>query len=144
MAISRSLEYIKLGTKVTISSSLHWHLANKRKVPSYQPEISYNIFMRSLFNRDIALGMVDISDDYITSGPSDTWHIKNIPPVMPEPVCYVLKPDSCTEEQWAMVLNETAVVNNYLVVDRISDDEHETLRGKHDDAQQRLGDYEEL
>ena len=67
-------------------------------VPSYQPETAYQIFMRAMFNKDVATGAKDISDDYSTEGPASTWHIKNEVMPAPEPECYILYPDTCTEE----------------------------------------------
>lgn len=127
--------------------NFHQHLTNNQTVPAYQPEASYDIFMRALFNKDIATGTIDISDDFVSHGPSDTWHIKNIPPKMPESVCYILKPDTCTPEQWAAVMNDTAVVEDYKVVSYIYGSELDRLRdGQSDKEQQPIlpGEYEEL
>ena len=52
-------------------------------VPSYQPEASYEIFMRALLGNDIATGTVDLQEvaargeQYATEGPGDTWWMKN-------------------------------------------------------------------
>jgi len=89
------------------------------EVPSYQPIASYEIFMRATFNRDIATGLIPVTDELSTEGPSDVWHIKNIPPVMPKPRCYVLKPGTCTPEVWAKVVAGTVRVKDYWVVDEI-------------------------
>jgi len=89
------------------------------EVPSYQPETAYAIFMRALFNRDIATGTVDTlaNGSYSTAGPPDTWHIKN---EVPEPqlmFCYVLEPNTCTQDQIASIENGTAVIRSWIVVD---------------------------
>lgn len=60
------------------------------EVPSYQPETAYQVFMRTILNKDIATGLVAISNTYNTTGPSSTWHIKNEVLPVPEPVCYIL------------------------------------------------------
>ena len=77
--------------------------------------------MRAMFNRDIATGKVLLFDEYTSVGPSNTWHIKNerLPP--PAPRCYILDPATCTEEQWAMVRNNTARVRNYIVAGSTDD-----------------------
>ena len=86
-------------------------------VPSYQPEVAYEIFMRSLMSRDIATGLVSVTDNYTTVGPSSTWHIKNEIPEAPKPTCYILAPWTCTEEQYVNVKSRTAVVRDYVVVE---------------------------
>ncbi|KAL2003970.1 hypothetical protein VTN02DRAFT_1266 [Thermoascus thermophilus] len=90
------------------------------EVPAYQPETAYQIFHRALFNLDIATGQVNTADeeDYTSEGPSSTWDIKNEVPDSPAPTCYVLSMTAtCTEEQIQSVLNGTAVVRDYIVVD---------------------------
>ena len=89
-------------------------------VPAYQGEASYEIFMRSLSNHDIATGSVNLQaqgfDKYATEGPNTTWHILSDALPAPEPVCYVLAPDSCTEEQWAFVKNGEAIFKDWIFV----------------------------
>ncbi|CAI7578512.1 unnamed protein product [Penicillium bialowiezense] len=90
------------------------------EVPAYQPETAYEIFYRSLFNRDLATGKIDTARNasYETQGPASTWHIKNEVPESPEPLCYILALGAtCTDDQIASVLNGTAVVEDYVVVD---------------------------
>lgn len=86
-------------------------------VPSYQPEIAYDIFMRATFNQDIATGTLPVHDEYSTVGPASTFYIKNAIPPWPESVCYILNPGSCTPEQYAQVINGTVVVKDYVVVE---------------------------
>ena len=85
-------------------------------VPSYQPETAYQVFMRVMVNKDIATGKAALSDDYSTDGPSSTWHIKNEVFPAPDPECYILNPGTCTEEQYSMVKNNTAIIKDYIVV----------------------------
>ncbi|KAJ5702439.1 hypothetical protein N7488_009987 [Penicillium malachiteum] len=90
------------------------------EVPAYQPQTAYEIFYRSLFNRDLATGKIDTARNasYSTTGPQSTWHIKNELPESPDPVCYILSLEStCTEDQIASVLNSTAVIQDYIVID---------------------------
>lgn len=72
--------------------------------------------MRALFNKDIATGLVPVSDDLTTFGQSSTFHVKNAVPERPEPRCYTLMPGTCTPEQYATVLNGTAIIKDYFVV----------------------------
>ncbi|GLI79427.1 hypothetical protein PoHVEF18_007762 [Penicillium ochrochloron] len=90
------------------------------EVPAYQPQTAYEIFHRALFNRDLATGKIDTARNgsYSTKGPASTWHIKNQVPESPEPVCYILALEAtCTEDQIASVMNGTAVIKDYVVVD---------------------------
>ncbi|CZS87939.1 related to carboxypeptidase C (cathepsin A) [Rhynchosporium graminicola] len=91
------------------------------EVPWYQPEVSYNIFMRAIFNKDIATGILPVFDELATIGPSSTFHFKNTVPEAPEPRCYILNPDSCTPEQYAGVKDGTAIVRDFFAVDSTRD-----------------------
>lgn len=86
------------------------------EVPSYQPAAAYEIFRRATFNLDIATGLVPVTDELATEGPRDIWHVKNVPPEMPAPTCYVLKPITCEPEVWDLVKAGTAVVKDWYVV----------------------------
>lgn len=90
------------------------------EVPAYQPDTAYEIFRRSLFNLDIATGKISTAENasYISEGPSSTWDIKNDVPDSPAPTCYVLSlASTCTDDQIRSVINGTAVVKDYIVVD---------------------------
>ncbi|KAJ9145519.1 Lysosomal protective protein [Pleurostoma richardsiae] len=87
------------------------------EVPSYQPEAAYDIFMRATFGLDIPTGLVLATDDLVTAGPKDVWSIKNSAPELPKPRCNVLKPGTCLPEVWQTVVNGTAVIKNYYVVE---------------------------
>ncbi|KAK4621861.1 Carboxypeptidase S1 B [Fulvia fulva] len=93
------------------------------EIPSYQPETSYKIFMRALNNLDIATGLVNVTSGdgiYSSVGTEDTWAIKNDQPEQPLQFCYVLEPTTCTEDQIDSILNGTAVIRHYIVVDKNS------------------------
>ena len=90
------------------------------EVPSYQPETSYRIFMRALFNQDIATGKIDTAANgsYGTSGPADTFSFKNEDPPEPKGLCYTLDPQAtCREEQIEALLNGSALVHNWILID---------------------------
>ena len=89
------------------------------EVPAYQPETAYRIFMRALFNRDIATGMVDTvaNGSYRTEGPGDTLAIRT---ELPEPevmFCYTRDTSTCSEEQVESLKNGSAVVRDWIIVD---------------------------
>lgn len=95
-------------------------------VPSYQPEAAWLIFMRALKHRDIATGEVDLNEyaanhagQYSTSGPSDTWWMKNdVLPQTPHQ-CYILDPDSrCSEEEKSWIKDGTAIVKDWILIGR--------------------------
>ena len=87
-------------------------------VPSYQPETSYRIFTRAMFDRDIATGLLPLSDTLVTVGPSDVWHIKNeIIEEKSVPVCYIINPgETCESEDFETVKNGTAIIKDWIVV----------------------------
>lgn len=90
------------------------------EVPSYSPETSYRIFMRTLTNMDTATGTVPIIGDdgsiYRSEGPLDTWAIKNDPPEQRLQWCYLFDLGTCSEEQRARIEDGTAVLRNYIYV----------------------------
>jgi carboxypeptidase C (cathepsin A) len=89
------------------------------EVPAYQPETAFKIFQRALFNYDIATGNISTTEnpDYGTKGPKDVYNITNEPVVDPGSQCYVLDMGQCTSEQWETVMNGTALIKNWIVVD---------------------------
>jgi hypothetical protein len=90
------------------------------EVPAYQPETAFRIFQRALFNMDIATGSVSTAQDagYSTQGSPTTFQVKNAVPDSPAPTCYVLAFQStCTSDQQAAVLNGSALVHDYIVID---------------------------
>jgi carboxypeptidase C (cathepsin A) len=93
------------------------------EVPAYQPEAAYQIFQRAMFNTDIATGKISTTknNSYSSTGPSSTWQIKNDVLKGPEPVCYTLALGStCTNDQTESVMNGTALIHDYIVIDKNS------------------------
>jgi hypothetical protein len=70
-----------------------------------------------MFNKDTAKGLIPVWDNYSSVGLENIWHIKNAVPEMPEPVCYILQTNTCTEEQYEMVKNGSAVIKNYILLE---------------------------
>jgi hypothetical protein len=89
------------------------------EVPAYQPETAFRIFQRALFNLDIATGNISTTDnpDYSSEGAVNVYNITNEPITLPGSQCYVLDREQCTEEQWETVMNGTALIKNWIVVD---------------------------
>ncbi|KAL3488298.1 Alpha/Beta hydrolase protein [Aspergillus germanicus] len=93
------------------------------EVPAYQPETAYEVFQRAMFNRDISTGNVSTAKNgtYSTTGPSSTFNFTNVVPDSPAPTCYILSLGSyCTEEQIESVVDGTALIKDYIVVDQPS------------------------
>lgn len=98
-------------------------------VPSYQPEAAYRIFMRSITGKDIATGEIDLNEyasthkeQYSTTGPRDTWHMKN--DVLPQPPrqCYILDiPSRCTADEAEWIMDGTAIVKDWILIGRTND-----------------------
>ncbi|KAI0139215.1 putative lysosomal protective protein precursor [Pestalotiopsis sp. NC0098] len=91
------------------------------EVPSYQPAAALAIFNRAMFNLDVATGLVPVTDDFVTVGPSSTWNVKNIPPERPAPRCNVLKPNTCRPEIIEKIKVGKVVVEDFFVVSVIED-----------------------
>lgn len=107
------------------------------EVPSYQPIAAYEIFMRATFNRDIPTGLLPVNDNFATIGMKDTWSIKNVPPEVPAPKCYVLKPETCPASVWRNVEAGKAIVEDFFVVGALDvgmtiqvDKDHQKVIGK--------------
>ncbi|KAK2781854.1 hypothetical protein FQN53_000281 [Emmonsiellopsis sp. PD_33] len=98
------------------------------EIPSYQPEGSLLIFHRALFNKDLATGKIDTASPlpdgdgkfYSSSGPSDTLSVRQEPPPEYTKFCYVLDPELCTEEQLESIEKGTAVIKDWILVDKNS------------------------
>ncbi|OJJ95789.1 hypothetical protein ASPACDRAFT_55057 [Aspergillus aculeatus ATCC 16872] len=87
------------------------------EVPAYQPLASLEIFNRATFDRDIPSGLVQVTDEFRTVGLRDTWSIKNELQAVPKARCYILEPITCEPEVWKTVVDGTAVVRNWYVVE---------------------------
>ncbi|KKY23199.1 putative carboxypeptidase 1 [Phaeomoniella chlamydospora] len=125
-------------------------------VPSYQPEASYQIFKRALFNLDIASGSIDLTktggwsgmtedvEIYSTKGSQDTWWRRNEIMPAPEHECYVLVPSVCTDEQREALKNGTAIVKDWIVIGIEGDEnteggiDHDTKMKEDPEGRQRL------
>jgi hypothetical protein len=107
--------------------------------------------MRALFNKDIATGTINVTDDYATKGPSSTWdHLNDVLPP-PEPVCYTWLSMSCTKEQKEWLRDGTAIVKDFIVVGRDEsrtsdepDSEHTTNYGHSQQYSGQRGSQERL
>jgi hypothetical protein len=89
-------------------------------VPAYQPETAYRVFMRAMFNKDIATGAKDLKNDTITSGKVSAWNNLNEVLPAPEPVCYIRRNISatCPPEQVSWLRDGTAIVKDWIVIGR--------------------------
>ncbi|KAK2742341.1 hypothetical protein FQN57_005429 [Myotisia sp. PD_48] len=102
------------------------------EVPAYQPEASYQIFQRIMFNKDIATGKIDTTqnDRYSSTGSSTTFQVKNEPPPEPEPTCYILAlAETCSKDDRRQVIDGSATIKNYIVLDDDDDNGNENETG---------------
>ncbi|KAI5779171.1 Alpha/Beta hydrolase protein [Geopyxis carbonaria] len=104
------------------------------EVPAYQPRAAWEIFMRALGGRDIATGTVDATKaGYASEGRREVGSVRNVPPLEPGSVCYVLSRGSCTDAQWAAVEDGSAVVRDWIVVGGVHND-----TGSHNGSEMRI------
>lgn len=68
---------------------------------------------------DIATGNISTAENptYGTKGPKDVYDIKNEPVTDPGSQCYVLDKGQCTNAQWETVMDGTALIMDWIVVD---------------------------
>jgi hypothetical protein len=79
--------------------------------------------MRSIFNTDIATGKHKTAcrSHYGTKGPSSSFGIKNVLPPSRKGDCYVYDAvNTCTPDQLEALLDGSAVVENFIVVEPAS------------------------
>lgn len=87
-------------------------------VAGYQPETLSKLFDRVMFGRDIATGEITLSDDFATEGPKTVYDVLNDVPDPVENICFVpLASTTCTQEQQLALLNGTAVLDDWIVVE---------------------------
>ncbi|KAL8782900.1 MAG: hypothetical protein Q9213_005012 [Squamulea squamosa] len=91
------------------------------EIPSYQPETSYRIFNRAIFGQDISTGTINTNanSSYSSEGPSDSFGIRQEPPVNEYPhECYVLALSAtCTEEEIELLEKGGGLVRNYILIE---------------------------
>ena len=89
------------------------------EVPSYQPEAAYQIFQRAIFGLDIATGTINTEKDseYSSQGDVSASQTLQEAPESPEPTCYILDLYSCTDDQYDAVLNNTALIHDFILID---------------------------
>ncbi|UPX17302.1 uncharacterized protein EKO05_0007668 [Ascochyta rabiei] len=89
------------------------------ETPYYQPETSYQIFNRVMFNKDVATGEVS-AVDYSSCGLSSAWtesvlHVDEAPAQ-----CYLWDVfETCSKAEAAVLLSGNAIVKNFLLVGKI-------------------------
>ena len=123
MATFRSPEYTKVGTRFQLVSDIAVAMEIIANMLTDQPETIYRILTRAMHNVDIATGNISLVENttYKTTGPSSSFEIKNKVPPFPEPTCYVLEIlATCTDDQFESLLDGTAVVHDYIVIDNSS------------------------
>ena len=111
------------------------------EIPSYQPEAAFQIFQRAIFGLDIATGKINTEStpNYSSTGSATTFQVKNVAPPSPAPTCYILDPVStCNNETYSSVLAGTALIHNYIVIDRNTTHLFPGLTPGHNDANRTI------
>jgi hypothetical protein len=90
-------------------------------VPAYQPETAFQVFARIIMGTSISTGeRIDISV-YNTTGPLNSTHTNSLPS-SPSATCWVRNiPNTCSDDQKNMILNNQGVVINGVLYDASSD-----------------------
>jgi len=92
-------------------------------VPGFQPETAYRIFMRTIKGQDVATGSISLgngwdNETYQTHGPSSVFDIKNVIPPPNPTQCYLWQlSTTCTPNQIGAVINGTAVIKDFIVIE---------------------------
>lgn len=89
-------------------------------VAGYQPETLSRVFDRVMFGHDVSTGKVSLSDfdDFATKGPKTVYDVLNEVPEPMENICFLpLASTTCTREQKMALLNGTAVLDEWVVVE---------------------------
>ena len=91
-------------------------------IAATQPETAYRIFHRAIFGLDIAAGKVSTEKTpaYSSKGTRTASQAKQKAPAVPEPICYVLDPMTCTDKAWGQVYDSTGVLHQYILIDQAS------------------------
>ncbi|CAK1357690.1 unnamed protein product [Cercospora beticola] len=87
------------------------------EIPAYQPETAYKVFTRALFNLDLATGLESTAGNYTSTGRNDPY-VQLEPTGQKLTYCYTYAPsDTCQPEQIETLVNGTAEICNWIVVD---------------------------
>jgi carboxypeptidase D len=85
-------------------------------VPYYQPETSYEIFNRVMFNTDVATGKKS-AIGYSTTGPSSAFTHSEVPAKEDQAQCYLWDVlETCTTVQKQILKNGSAIVQEFILV----------------------------
>ncbi|KAK8860054.1 Alpha/Beta hydrolase protein [Apiospora arundinis] len=91
------------------------------EVPYYQPETAYQIFHRTMFNKDVATGSqstkAGCKKPYGTTGPADISSVKNKLPKPHKPECYfwdIL--ETCSMEEKIIIGSHKAIFKDFIMV----------------------------
>lgn len=85
----------------------------------YQPETVYQLFMRAMFNNDLATGKEDLTKNkaYMTEGPTNSWNWTNTLPDPPENECNLWAvPLTCNADQAMALALGNATISEFQIV----------------------------
>jgi hypothetical protein len=85
--------------------------------PYYQPETTYQIFNRVMFNTDVATGKIPTTSDYSSTGRSSAWSPSKLPTANEMAQCYLWDVmETCTKAEKAVLMSGQAVVKDFVLV----------------------------
>lgn len=93
-------------------------------VSASQPETAFQLFQRAIFGLDIAAGKVNTEKavNYSSKGTPTALQAKPENPRVPQSMCYVLDPLTCSDQEWSEVYYGTGVVHQHVLIDETTAD----------------------
>ena len=90
-------------------------------VPAYQPETAFEVFARIMSGTSLSTGeKIDLST-YNTTGPANATYTNKLPP-SPSSTCWLRNiPNTCTDEEKNMIIEQQGVIINGVLYDASSD-----------------------
>lgn len=90
-------------------------------VPAYQPETAFEVFARIIGGTSVSTGQVVDLSAYNTSGPANATQTNSLPP-SPSSTCWLRNiPNTCTDEEKDMIIDQQGVIINGVLYDASSD-----------------------
>ena len=90
-------------------------------VPAYQPETAFQVFARIIMGTSVSTGQVIDLSVYNTTGPLNSTHTNSLP-ASPTATCWIRNiPDTCTDDQKNMIINDQGVIIGGVLYSASSD-----------------------
>lgn len=83
----------------------------------YQPETVYHIFDRAMGGKDVGTGEVEASEGYSSEGPEKVFDVRHELLESRAVVCYLYDVATCSPNQLQALMEGTAVVEDFIVIE---------------------------